>query len=82
MATLRASEIFKDPTRKIIAVESIDFRHTATKAGGHMYGNIRPLAVIVCGQDGAAAFDMSAQSTSLETLKKDVPELDAMIALS
>jgi len=64
----------------LIAVESMDYRHRKSNSSCGLYGNIKPIAVIVCGPDGVCAFDMEAKPTALEPLRQDIPELDAIIA--
>ena len=80
MGKLRISEIFTDSTRKLIAVESVDFRPTRTKTGGYVYGSIAPIAVVVCGPDGITAFDMHAKPVSVGQLRKDIPDLDGVVS--
>lgn len=80
MGTLRIREVFTDSTLKLIAVESVDYRHTRTKTGGYMYGSIEPIAVIVCGPDGTTAFDTEGKPASVEQLRKDIPGLDGFVS--
>lgn len=82
MAALRAREIINEPMLKLIAVESIDLRPRKTQIGWHCLGKMEPIAVIVCSPDGTYALDMDAQPADVERLRQDVPELDAMVALS
>lgn len=80
MSTLRASVIFSDSRLTLIAVESVDLRHSKTNTGCRLYGNIEPVAVIVCGPDGTYALDMEAKLTAFDQLRQDIPELDTIIA--
>ncbi len=80
MGTLRIVEIFTDSTLTLIAVESVDFRHTRTKTGGYAYGSIESIAVVVCSPDGISAFDMQAKPASVEQLRKDIPDLDGFVS--
>lgn len=80
MATLRATEIFNNARHRLIAIESVDFQYSKTYTSCRLYGNIEPIAVIVCGQDGNYVLDMEAKLTILDQLIQDIPELDAMIA--
>ncbi len=80
MTTLRATEIFNDSKRMLIAVEAVELQQNQTGAGCHLYVNIEPMAVIVCSDDGIFALDMEAGTARLEQLSRAIPELDAMIA--
>jgi len=80
MITLRATEVFNDSKKLIIAIESVDCRQTKTGTGCQLYGKIEPIAVIVSGPDGKYAFDMEARVVLLEKLKQDIPELDDIVA--
>ena len=80
MGTLRASEIFNDSRLMLIAVESVDVQHCKTYIGCRMFGNIKPIAVIVCGPDGTYALDVEAKPATLDQLRQDIPELDAIIS--
>ena len=79
MGTLRTSEIFNDSKLTLIAVESVDVRHSKTNAGCRLYGNIEPIAVIVCGPDTTYALDMELRPVAFDQLRRDIPELDAII---
>lgn len=80
MATLRANEIFNDFGFKLIAVESVDLRHSKTNSGCRLYGNIEPIVLIVSGPDGTYALDMEAKLTAFEQLRQNIPELDTIMA--
>ncbi len=80
MGTLRTSQIFSNSRLTLIAVESIEFRHRKTNTGCQLYGSIEPIAVIVHGPDGTYAFDMAAKLVTLDQLRQNIPELDAIIA--
>ncbi|MGB5276659.1 MAG: hypothetical protein WBO73_20260 [Gammaproteobacteria bacterium] len=80
MTSLRATEIFHDSRRLLIAIESVDYSHRKTTTGGVLQLKIEPVAVIVCSPDGIYALDMEARSTLVEPLRKDIPELDAIMA--
>lgn len=79
MATLRASEIFNDARQMLIVVESVDIRYSKSYTSCSIFGGIEPIAVIVCRPDVIYALDMSAKMTSLDQLRRDIPELDAII---
>ena len=64
----------------LIAIESVDFRYSKTNTVCRMYGNIEPIALLVCGLDTTYALDMEAKPVAVEKLRQDIPELDAMIA--
>ena len=48
--------------------------------GCHLYGNIEPIAVIVCQPDGIYALDMKHEFKQLDQLRQDIPGLDVMLA--
>jgi len=79
MLSLRATEIFHDSRLMLIAIESVVCNHSKSSSGYRLYGNIEPIAVIVCSPDGIYAFDMEAESTVIDHYRQDIPELDAMI---
>ena len=79
MSTLRTSVIFSDTRLTLIAVESVDIQHNKTNTGCRLYGNIEPIAVIVCGPDGSYALDMEAKLIAIEQLRQNIPELDTII---
>ncbi|MDH3576193.1 MAG: hypothetical protein OEO71_00035 [Gammaproteobacteria bacterium] len=80
MATFRINEMFIDPALTLIVVEAVEFRTTTTTSGGFMFGSIAPIAVVVCRQDGTTALDMQAKPASVEQLRRDIPELDAVLS--
>ena len=80
MGTLRASVIFNDARLTLIAIESVDFQRSKMGSSCLLHGNIKPIAVVVCGPDGIYALDMEAKAIIFEQLRQDIPELDAIIA--
>ena len=80
MGTCRINEMFIDPTLTLLVVEAVEFRTTTTTSGGFIIGKIAPIAVVVCSQDGTTALDMQANPASVEQLKRDIPELDAVLS--
>lgn len=80
MGTCRINEIVIDPTLALIVVEAVEFQTTTTATGGFVYGNIEPIAVVVRGQEGITAMDMQARPASVEGLRRDIPELDAVLS--
>jgi len=80
MGTLRAREIFHDSRLSLIAVESVDVQHRKTRTNCQVYGNIEPIAVVVSGPDKTYALDMESNPTSLDLLRQDIPELNAIIS--
>ena len=76
----RASKIFDDSQRRLIAIESVDFDHG--KSGGHyrLYAKIEPKAVVVCDTDDTYALDLECGKISLDRLRQNIPELDAVLA--
>ena len=79
MGTLRASEIFNDSKLLLIIVESVDCQHNKSNSGCYLYGNIEPIALIVCSQDEAYALDMQSNPASIDRLKQDIPELSEIM---
>lgn len=79
MDRLRASEIFNDSSRMLIAVESIDVQQIKTNANYWLHGNIVTTAIIVCDADEIYALDMDATIIDVEQLRQGIPELDAII---
>lgn len=80
MVTLRASEIFSNSELQLITLESVDFQHSKRDTGYRLYGNIEPIAVIVCGPDGTYVLDMEAKLVAFDQLRQNIPDLDAIIA--
>lgn len=80
MGTLRASVILNDSSLMLIAVESVDLQPSKMGSGCFLHGNIKPIAVVVCGVDGIYAIDMEAKIIRFDQLRQDTPELDAMTA--
>lgn len=79
MSTLRVKEIYKDATRTIFTVESVDTQHSTTNTGGHLIGNIKPIAVIVSSPEGMYALDMEAKPANIDQLRQDIPELSTIV---
>lgn len=73
---LRTRKIYQDSLRTLIAVESVDIQHSITNTGGHLIGNIKPIAVIVQSPEGICAFDMEAKPANMDQLIQELPELD------
>ncbi len=80
MTRLRVNEIFNDARLRLIAVESVDFQHSKSNACCLLSGNIKPVAVIICGPGGAYALDMEAKPITSDQLRQDIPELDSIIS--
>jgi len=80
MEACRINEIVIDRALTLIVVEAVEFRTTTTTTGGFMFGNIAPIAVVVCREDRTTALDMQARPASVEQLRRDIPELDAVLS--
>ncbi len=80
MRTLRTSEIFNDSRFTLIAVESVEYRHSKTNTVCELHGNIEPIAVVVHGPDGTYALDMESKPADFDQLRQDIPGLDAIVA--
>ena len=79
MGTLRASVIFNNAKLLLIVVESVDCQHNKWNSGCYLYGNIEPIALIVCTQDKTYALDMQSNPASIDILKQDIPELSEIM---
>jgi len=79
VGTLRAKEIFNDARIKVIAVESVDVQPSKANNSCQLYGNIEPIAIIICGPDTTYALDIEAKPTPFDQLIRDIPELGSMI---
>ena len=64
---------------RLVAVEDVDFAFQKTSGGCQLFGNIRPVAVIICDPDKTYAFDMDAKPIDTDTLKHRFPELDIRV---
>lgn len=82
METIRIKELFIDPALTLIVVETAELRTIRTTTGGYAYGNIDPTAIVVCRREGTTAWDMQARPVSVEQLRRDIPELDAVLSTS
>ena len=80
MTFLRASEIFNDPGRRLIAIESVDFVYHKPGSACVLYAKVEPVALIVCAPDSRCALDMQARPIALDQLRRNMPELDAIMA--
>lgn len=79
MHRLRTVELYRDDRHKLIAIESVDFNHASFNHGGHLYGYLSPLAVIVCTPHGNQVIVVEADS-SVDKLRQLHPGLDELIA--
>ena len=77
---LRASIAYRDGALTLIAVESAESYARREQAHWQVGGIVKPIAVVVCGPGGAYALDMEAKPVDLETLRQEVPALDAAIS--
>ena len=80
METLRIREIYNDARLMLVAVECIEIRSDKTNTGYRMYGNIKPIAVVVCSTAEIYALNMEAIPIAFDQLKQEIPELDTIIA--
>lgn len=77
--TLRASEIHADATTRVIAIEAV---HCQAEKSGPLYrlvARIEPTAMVICESGNHRVFNLAPVNTSLESLKRDVPGLEAML---
>jgi len=80
LGTFRAREIFSDSRILLIAVEFAELRHNKTNINCLLYGKLEPIALIVCALDKIYALDMESNPISIDRLREDIPELNAIIA--
>lgn len=64
----------------LVAIESVRYSDGKTDLTYRLHGMIEPVAVIVCTLEGVYALDMQSNMITIDQLKQDVPELDAIIA--
>lgn len=79
MQILRAREILNDSRLLLIVVESVELQHNKTNTNCQLYGDIKPIALIVCALDKTYALDMESNPTSIDRLREGIPELNAII---
>jgi hypothetical protein len=79
MKKFRVSEIYSDPRRILMAVETVVVNHGNSGAGCWVHGHIQPIAIIVLDQEVTYAYNTEAKPVSIELLRKDIPELEAML---
>ncbi|MDJ0740002.1 MAG: hypothetical protein QNJ91_09810 [Gammaproteobacteria bacterium] len=82
MATLRSTEIYRDATVTIVAVDSSAVRSSRAALGFHLAGHREPVAIIVSGADGIEALDMHGQNLELGRLRREIADIAAHIASS
>ena len=80
MAGMRATEIFDGPGLRLIAIESIESARDKVDTSCRFYASIAPVAVVVCRSNEIYALNMHAEPAVLDSFRRDVPGLDAMIA--
>ncbi len=80
MATLRANKVFSNAIFTLVVIESIEFQSGKMTTGCHLYVSIKPVAVVVCTPGRTYALDMEAKLTTLDELRRSVPELDTFIS--
>jgi len=79
MQKLRIREIYRDPRRMVLAVESVAVHHGNSDLGCWLHGHIEVIAIIVLDQEHICAYDPDAQPLSIEQLRKHIPELEVLI---
>lgn len=79
MGSLRIREIFNDARFMLIAVESVNFQPSKSNSNCWLYGDVKTIAVIICGPDKTYALDMNAKSIDLDQLREELPDLDTVI---
>ena len=79
MTSKRANVIYEDSKRRLIAIESVTFNRSRSDAHFGIQVDIRPEAIVVSGPDENYALDLELGRVSLDWLRQDIPELDAML---
>lgn len=79
MRRFRINEIFSDPRRILLAVESVQVDHSNLEASYWLYASIKTVAIIVLDQKSTYALSVEAKPMTMELLRKDIPDLDVMI---
>ena len=77
---LRASCIFREGALELYAVERVDCRHQRETDYCVFSASLDPVAVVVCGPDGAHAVDMDSRAADLDVLTGHLPDLAAAVA--
>ena len=80
MATMHASRLYSDASRTLIAVGTVELHLDKSSNSCRLYGNIAPVAVIVCSPNETYAMDMQAKPAALDKLRQATPELESMMA--
>lgn len=80
MKQLRASQMYDDSIVRVIALESVDLQRTSTQGFHGVHATVRPIGVIVSGLKGTYAIDMNSKPVDIAQLKRDIPELDNLLA--
>ena len=79
MEKLRVSEIYNEAGLRLLAVSFIAI-HCSFNNKVSLFGNIKPVAVIVCRGSDIYALDTEGGIIPLEELAEQVPEIDTLIA--
>ena len=82
MASLRARQIFRDSSRTLLAVESVDYWHVESQSACQAFGSVTLVAVVLCGPEETRALDAQARPADLRRLRRGVPGLDALLPRS
>jgi hypothetical protein len=77
--SLRARQVFSNARIALIAIESVDFQYDKTDFVYQLFGNKKPIAIVVCSPDKTDALDMEGRPLSVEQLRQNIPELAALI---
>jgi hypothetical protein len=60
-------------------VETVAVHHCNSDVGCWLHGHIEAIAILVLDQESVYAYSTEAKPVSIELLKEDIPELEAMI---
>lgn len=80
MRKVRAITIYSDSAMRVIAVESLRSYRKADGRRCQLYGELRPVAVVVCASDGISAVDIDGREIDVDRLTEDVPSLGTTIS--
>jgi len=79
MTRLRSVELYRDASRKVMAIEAIALSQHKFGNTAQLYGAITPLAIVVCHPDGHEVLAVASDKNQLDKLRETDAELDALI---
>ncbi len=79
MDSIRASEIYRGTGFVLVALERMEYRQDKMKHLCQVYGQIEPIAVVVCRPDAVTALDTTGAPVAIKHLKEIITDLDGML---